>query len=32
MFVRLLGLIAAACLAFAGAASAQGKAELLWYS
>lgn len=32
MFVRLLGLIAAACLAFAGAASAQGKADLLWYS
>jgi L-ascorbate metabolism protein UlaG (beta-lactamase superfamily) len=32
MFVRLLGVIAAACFALAGAAQAQGKAELLWYS
>jgi L-ascorbate metabolism protein UlaG (beta-lactamase superfamily) len=32
MFLRFLGLIAASCLAFAGAANAQGKTELLWYS
>ncbi len=32
MIFRLLSVIAAACLAFTGAASAQGKAELLWYS
>lgn len=31
MIFRLLGVAAAACLAFAGVASAQGKAELLWY-
>jgi len=32
MIFRLLSVAAAACLAFAGAANAQGKAELLWYS
>jgi L-ascorbate metabolism protein UlaG (beta-lactamase superfamily) len=33
MLLRILGAIAAACLAFAGAAEAQqGKTELLWYS
>ena len=32
MIFRLIAVIAATCLAFAGAASAQGKAELLWYS
>jgi L-ascorbate metabolism protein UlaG (beta-lactamase superfamily) len=33
MLLRILGTIAAACLAFAGAAEAQqGKTELLWYS
>ena len=32
MIFRLLSVIAAVCLAFAGTASAQGKAELLWYS
>jgi L-ascorbate metabolism protein UlaG (beta-lactamase superfamily) len=32
MIFRLLSIVAAACFAFAGAASAQGKAELLWYS
>ena len=31
MFLRLLGLIAAACLAFAGSANAQGKVELQWF-
>src|SRR3954452_17551595 len=34
MILRILGMLAAACLAFAGAAQAQtaGKTELLWYS
>src|SRR4029077_14896757 len=32
MFLRLLGLIAAACLAFAGSANAQGKVELQWFA
>ena len=32
MLLRLLTLLAAACFAFAGAANAQGKPELLWYS
>ncbi|MEK7687697.1 MAG: hydrolase, partial [Pseudomonadota bacterium] len=32
MIFRLLSVITVACLAFAGAAHAQGKAELLWYS
>ena len=32
MIFRLLGIAVAACLAFAGVASAQGKTELLWYS
>src|SRR3954447_26221629 len=32
MIFRLLSVIAAVCLTFAGAANAQGKAELLWYS
>jgi L-ascorbate metabolism protein UlaG (beta-lactamase superfamily) len=32
MIFRLLSVIATACLAFAGAANAQGKAEVLWYS
>lgn len=32
MFLRLMATIATACFAFVGAASAQGKAELLWYS
>ena len=31
MILRLLGALAAACLAFAGSANAQGKTELLWY-
>jgi L-ascorbate metabolism protein UlaG (beta-lactamase superfamily) len=32
VFLRFLGLLAGACLAFTGAANAQGKPELLWYS
>ena len=32
MFLRLLGLIAAACLAFASTANAQGKIELQWFA
>ena len=32
MVFRLLGMIVAACLAFAGSAQAQGKTEVLWYS
>ena len=32
MLMRLLGEFAAACLAMAGTAQAQGKIELLWYS
>ena len=32
MIFRLLSVIAAACLAVSGAAQAQGKTELLWYS
>ncbi|WP_296336390.1 metal-dependent hydrolase [Reyranella sp.] len=32
MIFRLLSIITATCLALAGAANAQGKAELLWYS
>jgi L-ascorbate metabolism protein UlaG (beta-lactamase superfamily) len=32
MVLRLLGMIAAACLMLAGTAQAQGKVELLWYS
>jgi L-ascorbate metabolism protein UlaG (beta-lactamase superfamily) len=32
MMFRILGMLAAACLLLAGAAHAQGKAELLWYS
>ena len=32
MILRILGMLAAACLGFAGAAQAQGKTELLWYS
>ena len=32
MITRLLGVIAAACVGLATGASAQGKAELLWYS
>lgn len=32
MIPRILGVLFAACLAFAGAAHAQNKAELLWYS
>ena len=32
MVLRLLGMIVAACLVFAGAAQAQGKTEVLWYS
>src|SRR5215470_5876473 len=32
MFMRFLAALAAACLLFAGAAQAQGKVELLWYS
>ncbi len=32
MILRLLAMLAATCLAFAGAAQAQGKTELLWYS
>ena len=32
MILRFLGVLTAACLAFAGVASAQGKPELLWYS
>jgi L-ascorbate metabolism protein UlaG (beta-lactamase superfamily) len=31
MFLRLLGLLSAACLAFCGAANAQGKTELQWF-
>ena len=31
MILRILGMLAAACLAFAGSANAQGKTELLWY-
>jgi L-ascorbate metabolism protein UlaG (beta-lactamase superfamily) len=32
MILRLLSVVLAACFAFAGAANAQGKAEILWYS
>jgi L-ascorbate metabolism protein UlaG (beta-lactamase superfamily) len=32
MLLRLLGLLAAACLAFASAANAQGKVELQWFA
>src|SRR6476619_607539 len=32
MIFRLLAIVSSACLAFAGAADAQVKAELLWYS
>ena len=32
MLIRLLSALVAACFAFAGAAEAQGKIELLWYS
>jgi L-ascorbate metabolism protein UlaG (beta-lactamase superfamily) len=32
MFLRLLGLLAAACLGFAGTANAQGKIELQWFA
>jgi L-ascorbate metabolism protein UlaG (beta-lactamase superfamily) len=32
MFLRLLGLLAAACLGFAGTGNAQGKIELQWFA